>query len=77
MKLNLKKKLAPYTIKDFEEEEGKEQIEATLKNIGMEPDEILGNNAEPLPDYPDDNPLSSDPMDLAKSDFIEKHMRGY
>ena len=59
MKTNLKKKLAPYTIKKTTsqlEAEGKAQIEAALKNKGMEPDEILGNNAEPIPNYPDDEP---------------------
>ena len=69
MKINLKKKLAPYTIKDFEEAEGKAQIEAALKNIGIEPDEILGNNARVLD--PDE-----DAMDLYKGKFLDEHMEG-
>ena len=70
MKTNLKKKLAPYTIKDFEEAEGKVQIEAALKNKGMEPDEILGNQARVLD--PDE-----DAMDLYKGKFLDKHQQGY
>ena len=69
MKTNLKKKLAPYTIKDFVEAEGKLQIEAALKDKGMEPDEILGNNARVLD--PDE-----DAMDLYKGKFLDEHMEG-
>ena len=90
MKLNLKKRLAPYItgtlakrIKPYKasnlEAEGKLQIEAALKNIGMEPDELLGNNAEPIkeyPDYPDDNYFEHyDDLD-SKDKFLDEHMEG-
>lgn len=60
MKINLKKKLAPYTI---------------IKTGIIYPedeDSELGNNAEPIPNYPDD-----DPLDVVKGNFLDKHQRGY
>ena len=69
MKTNLKKKLAPYTIKDFEEAEGKAQIEAALKDKGLELDEMLGNNARVL------NP-DEDAMDLYKGKFLDEFQEG-
>lgn len=59
MRINLKKKLAPYT--------------AIKTGIIYPEDEDceLGNNAEPIKEYPDE-----DPMDLAKENYINEHMRG-
>ncbi|MCL4415260.1 MAG: hypothetical protein M1365_00955 [Actinobacteria bacterium] len=33
---------------------GKFQAEKALKNVGLDPEEMLGNNAEPIKDYPED-----------------------
>ena len=74
MKSNLKKKLAPYTIKTTTsqlEAEGKIQIKAALKNVGLDGEEMLGNNASEIPNYPDD-----DPMDLATDKFLDEFQRG-
>ncbi len=114
MKINLKKKLAPYTIKMLEAE-GKQQIEAALKKIDMAIEdltsdipnkcegcrygyeesgnsfcelddkvvnaygcdkELLGNNAEPIRNYPDDNYFEHyDDLD-SKDQFLNEFQRG-
>ncbi len=70
MKLNLKKKLAPYTVNDNEYLKSQSKL---LKSILYPEDEDseLGNNAEPIPDYPDD-----DPMDLATDKFLDEFQQG-
>ena len=64
----LAKRLKPYKASKLEAE-GKLQIEAALKDKGL-------NSFE---DKLDDNFVfgEEDPMDLAKDEFIDKHQRGY
>ena len=56
-------------VKKDLEIEGKLQIEAALKNKGLELDEILGNQARVL------NP-DEDAMDLYKGKFLDEFQRG-
>ena len=69
MKLNLKKKLAPYTLDD---EYLKAQSKLLKSIVYPEDDDSeLGNNAEPIKEYPDD-----DPMDLVTDKFLDEFQRG-
>ncbi len=71
MKINLKKRLAPYTINDDEYLKAQSKL---LKSIMYPEDDDceLGNNAESIPNYPDE-----DPLDIVKGNFLDKHQQGY
>jgi len=64
-------------VKEKLQEEGREGIDAALKSVDLDINEMLGNNAEEIPNPPEDSPFERDPMDLAKDRAIERHMRGY
>ena len=49
---------------------GKNQIKAALEEAGLDEEEMLGNNAEPIKEYPD---YDYDDKDL----FLDKHQGGY
>ena len=48
-----------------------------IEVISVKYDEQLGNNAELITNPPEENSLSDDPMDQAKGNFLDKHMKGY
>ena len=70
MKLNLKKKLAPYKINKDDDEYLKAQGKLLKSIVYPEDDDCeLGNNARVL------NP-DEDAMDLYKGKFLDEHQRG-
>lgn len=75
MKTNLKKKLEPYMINDDEYLKAQGKL---LKSILYPEDEDseLGNNAEPIKDYPDDPDDNYDEDYDSKDLFLDEFQRG-
>ena len=64
---------------EYDEDEYLKAQGRLLKSIVYPEDDDceLGNNAEPLKEYPDLPDFEIDPMDLAKNNFLDKFQEGY